>query len=56
MLRDHFTIYSYDRRGRGERTDTAPYTVAREVEAREQDLAAALIGFFTGSEGGEDEA
>jgi pimeloyl-ACP methyl ester carboxylesterase len=44
MLRDHFTIYSYDRRGRGESTDTAPYTVAREVE----DLDA-MIGRAGGS-------
>lgn len=27
-----FTVYSYDRRGRGDSTDTAPYEVAREVE------------------------
>ncbi len=33
-----FTVYSYDRRGRGESTDTAPYAVARELE----DLAAIL--------------
>jgi pimeloyl-ACP methyl ester carboxylesterase len=32
LLRDHFTVYAYDRRGRGESTDTLPYAVAREVE------------------------
>ena len=32
MLAAHFTVFSYDRRGRGESTDTAPYAVAREVE------------------------
>jgi pimeloyl-ACP methyl ester carboxylesterase len=31
-LRDRFTVYTYDRRGRGESSDTAPYAVAREVE------------------------
>jgi pimeloyl-ACP methyl ester carboxylesterase len=32
VLAAHFTIYSYDRRGRGDSTDKAPYAVAREVE------------------------
>ena len=31
-LKDHFTVIVYDRRGRGESTDTAPYSVKREVE------------------------
>jgi pimeloyl-ACP methyl ester carboxylesterase len=31
-LRDRFTVYTYDRRGRGESSDTPPYAVAREVE------------------------
>lgn len=35
-LADGFTIYSYDRRGRGDSTDRQPYSVEREVE----DLAA----------------
>ncbi|MEV4055107.1 alpha/beta hydrolase [Amycolatopsis sp. NPDC049688] len=35
-LAAHFTVYTYDRRGRGESGDTGPYTVEREVE----DLAA----------------
>jgi pimeloyl-ACP methyl ester carboxylesterase len=35
-LAAHFTVCTYDRRGRGESTDTAPYAVEREVE----DLAA----------------
>lgn len=39
-----FTAVVYDRRGRGESSDTAPYAVAREVE----DLAA-LIGAVGGS-------
>ncbi len=30
--RSTFTVYTYDRRGRGESSDTMPYAVAREVE------------------------
>jgi pimeloyl-ACP methyl ester carboxylesterase len=36
LLAGHFTVYTYDRRGRGLSGDTPPYAVAREVE----DLAA----------------
>lgn len=32
QLAAHFTVYNYDRRGRGFSTDTAPYAVEREVE------------------------
>ncbi len=32
LLRDRFTVISYDRRGRGDSGDTKPYAVAREVE------------------------
>ncbi|HEU4948911.1 MAG TPA: alpha/beta fold hydrolase [Kribbella sp.] len=32
LLQDNFTVYTYDRRGRGESSDTLPYAVAREVE------------------------
>jgi pimeloyl-ACP methyl ester carboxylesterase len=32
LLAQHFTIYHYDRRGRGGSTDTPPYAVQREVE------------------------
>jgi pimeloyl-ACP methyl ester carboxylesterase len=28
----HFTVYTYDRRGRGDSGDTAPYAIEREVE------------------------
>jgi pimeloyl-ACP methyl ester carboxylesterase len=31
-LSERFAVYTYDRRGRGESGDTAPYAVAREVE------------------------
>jgi len=28
----HFTVYNYDRRGRGDSSDTAPYTASKEVD------------------------
>jgi pimeloyl-ACP methyl ester carboxylesterase len=31
-LSQHFTVYAYDRRGRGESTDTMPYFVEKEIE------------------------
>ncbi len=40
-LADHFTVYYYDRRGRGESTDTLPYAVEREVEDIEALIRAA---------------
>lgn len=43
-LAERFTVYTYDRRGRGESGDTQPYGVDREVE----DLAA-VIGAAGGS-------
>jgi hypothetical protein len=36
ILARHFTVYTYDRRGRGQSGDTLPYSPEREVE----DLAA----------------
>lgn len=38
QLSEHFTVFNYDRRGRGESGDTAPYAIEREIE----DLAALL--------------
>jgi pimeloyl-ACP methyl ester carboxylesterase len=38
LLAQHFTVFTYDRRGRGNSGDTAPYGVEREVE----DIAALL--------------
>jgi len=38
LLARHFTVYAYDRRGRGESGDTPPYAAAREVE----DIAALI--------------
>jgi pimeloyl-ACP methyl ester carboxylesterase len=32
LLSPHFTVIHYDRRGRGDSTDTQPYSVEREVE------------------------
>jgi len=32
LLAPHFTVYRYDRRGRGESGDTPPYAIEREVE------------------------
>ena len=32
MLAQHFTVFTYDRRGRGESGDIAPYAVEREIE------------------------
>jgi len=40
-LSANFTVYNYDRRGRGRSTDTAPYETAREVEDIEALIAAA---------------
>ncbi len=52
-LESHFTVYAYDRRGRGESGNTQPYAVEREVE----DIAALIddIGepvFLFGHSGG----
>ena len=38
LLAEHFTVFNYDRRGRGDSGDTAPYSVEREIE----DLAALI--------------
>lgn len=32
VFSQHFTVYNYDRRGRGDSSDTAPYTVSKEVD------------------------
>ncbi len=38
QLSEHFTVFNYDRRGRGESGDTAPYAIEQEIE----DLAALI--------------
>jgi pimeloyl-ACP methyl ester carboxylesterase len=40
-LNDEFTVYRYDRRGRGESTDAKPYAVEREIEDLEALVAEA---------------
>ena len=32
LMAEHFTVYHYDRRGRGDSTDTQPFAVEREIE------------------------
>jgi pimeloyl-ACP methyl ester carboxylesterase len=41
LLAQRFTVFHYDRRGRGESTDTQPYAVAREIEDLEALIDAA---------------
>ncbi len=53
-LAARFTVYTYDRRGRGESTDTGPYTVEREVEdiaalVKEAGGEAFLFGISSGA-------
>lgn len=40
-LAPHFTVYTYDRRGRGESGDTQPYSAQREIEDLETVINAA---------------
>jgi pimeloyl-ACP methyl ester carboxylesterase len=54
LLVPHFTVYSFDRRGRGDSGDTKPYAVAREIEDIEAliDEAGGLanvVGFSSGA-------
>jgi pimeloyl-ACP methyl ester carboxylesterase len=41
LLAERFTVINYDRRGRGDSTDTAPYSVEREIEDLEALIAEA---------------
>jgi pimeloyl-ACP methyl ester carboxylesterase len=41
LLAASYTVYAYDRRGRGESADTPPYAVAREIEDLEAMMQAA---------------
>ena len=54
LLSPHFTVYNYDRRGRGDSGDTQPYAVAREVEDIEAliDEAGGSAFIFGTSSGG----
>src|SRR5881394_615305 len=53
-LAPHFTVFSYDRRGRGDSGDAAAYAVERELEDLEAVLRAAggsasVLGFSSGA-------
>jgi pimeloyl-ACP methyl ester carboxylesterase len=54
LLASHFTVYNYDRRGRGESGDTKPYSLAREIEDIEAlvDKAGGAAFLFGTSSGG----
>lgn len=32
QLKDHFTVFTYDRRGRGDSTDNPPYSIEKEIK------------------------
>jgi pimeloyl-ACP methyl ester carboxylesterase len=54
LLTPNFTVFNYDRRGRGESSDTAPYAIEREVEDIEALINAAeepafLYGISSGA-------
>jgi pimeloyl-ACP methyl ester carboxylesterase len=54
QLAGRFTVFQYDRRGRGESSDTPPYAVEREVEdlaalIAEAGGSAALVGLSSGA-------
>jgi pimeloyl-ACP methyl ester carboxylesterase len=54
LLSPQFTVYNYDRRGRGDSGDTQPYAVAREVEDIEaliQEAGGTAFVFGTSSGG-----
>ena len=53
-LAPHFTVFTYDRRGRGESTDTGPYSIEREIEdlkavAAEAGEGVVLAGLSSGA-------
>ena len=54
LLSEHFTVIHYDRRGRGDSTDTQPYALEREIEDIEAIIdeaggAASLYGISSGA-------
>jgi pimeloyl-ACP methyl ester carboxylesterase len=54
LLAPHFTVYTYDRRGRGQSGDTQPYSKEREVEdiaalIKEAGGSAFLLGLSSGA-------
>ena len=53
-LERHFTVFNYDRRGRGESGDTGPYAIEREIEDLEALIAqaggsACVFGYSSGA-------
>ena len=53
LLAQHFTVFAYDRRGRGQSGDTQPYSPGREVEdiaalVQEAGGSASLLGLSSG--------
>jgi pimeloyl-ACP methyl ester carboxylesterase len=54
FLEPYFTVYNYDRRGRGESADTAPYAIEREIEDLDALIAhaggwACVFGYSSGA-------
>jgi pimeloyl-ACP methyl ester carboxylesterase len=54
FLERHFTVFNYDRRGRGESSDTAPYAIEREIEDLDALIAqaggsACVFGYSSGA-------
>jgi pimeloyl-ACP methyl ester carboxylesterase len=54
FLEQHFTMVNYDRRGRGESGDTAPYAIEREIEDLDALIAqtggsACIFGYSSGA-------
>jgi pimeloyl-ACP methyl ester carboxylesterase len=53
-LQSHFTVFNYDRRGRGDSGDTAPYAIEREIEDLDALISraggsAAVFGYSSGA-------
>jgi pimeloyl-ACP methyl ester carboxylesterase len=53
LLAQHFTVFAYDRRGRGESSDTSPYSIALEVDdlraiVQEAGESAFVVGISSG--------
>ena len=54
FLERHFTVFNYDRRGRGDSGDTAPYAIEREIEDLDALIAQAggsarVFGYSSGA-------
>lgn len=54
FLKSHFTVFNYDRRGRGDSGDTAPYAIEREIEDLDALIAkaggsACVFGYSSGA-------